>query len=67
MEGTTVVRKVWNGRGNLAELEADGPTGHLELLSLRLYDPLFRRWSLNFATHDVGTLSVPMVGEFGVL
>src|SRR6202022_3163499 len=27
-EGTTVVRKVWNGRANLVELEADGPVGH---------------------------------------
>src|SRR5947209_8402273 len=24
LDGTTVVRKVWNGRANLAELEADG-------------------------------------------
>ena len=35
-EGTTVVRKVWNGRANLPELEADGPGGRLEVLSLRL-------------------------------
>src|SRR5437667_3204226 len=32
-EGTTVVRKVWNGRANLAELVADGPAGHFEGLS----------------------------------
>src|SRR5579864_8179203 len=24
-EGTSIVRKIWNGRANLAELEADGP------------------------------------------
>jgi hypothetical protein len=64
MEGTTVVRKIWNGRGNLAVLESDGPTGHLELLSLRLYDPQAKQWSLNFATSKVGTISVPMIGEF---
>jgi hypothetical protein len=64
MEGTTVVRKVWNGRANLAELESDGPTGHLELLSLRLYDPQARQWNLNFATSNVGVPSVPMIGEF---
>ena len=39
MDGTTVVRKVWNGRGNLVELAADGPSGHFEGLSLRLYNP----------------------------
>src|ERR1700737_701905 len=38
-DGTTLVRKVWNGRANLVELEVDGPQGHLELLSLRLYTP----------------------------
>ena len=26
-EGTTVVRKVWNGRANLVELKAAGPAG----------------------------------------
>jgi hypothetical protein len=64
MEGTTVVRKIWDGRANLAEFEADGPTGHLELLSLRLYDPQDHQWSLNFATSQIGTISVPMIGEF---
>ena len=64
MEGITVVKKVWNGRANLAELEADGPTGHLTLLSLRLYDPQARQWNLNFSTPGAGTLSVPMIGEF---
>src|SRR5260370_20451139 len=48
-EGTTVVRKVWNGRANLAELEADGPKGHIEALSLRLYNPESHQWSLNFS------------------
>jgi len=63
-DGTTVVRKVWNGRANLAELEADGATGHLEVLSLRLYDPQARQWSLNSANSKVGTISVPTIGEF---
>jgi hypothetical protein len=63
-EGTTVVRKVWNGRANLAELEADGPPGHLEVLSLRLYNPQSHQWSLNSANVKGGTISVPTVGEF---
>lgn len=64
MNGTTLVRKVWNGRANLAELEADGPPGHIEVLSLRLYDPQSHQWSLNTASVDGGVLSVPTVGEF---
>jgi hypothetical protein len=63
-EGTTVVRKVWNGRANLVELEVDGPAGHLEGLSLRLYNPQSRQWSLNFANSSGGTLAQPSIGEF---
>lgn len=63
-EGTTVVRKVWNGRANLVELEVDGPAGHIEGLSLRLYNPESRQWSLNFSNSAGGTLSPPAIGEF---
>jgi hypothetical protein len=63
-EGTTVVRKVWNGRANLVELEVDGPAGHIEALSLRLYKPQSRQWSLNFSSSKGGTLAVPSIGEF---
>jgi hypothetical protein len=63
-EGTTIVRRVWKGRANLAELEADGPAGHLEVLSLRLYNPESHQWSLNTANLKSGTISVPTVGEF---
>ena len=63
-EGTSVVRKVWNGRANLVELEADGPAGHLQALSLRLYNPQSRQWSLNFSNSNGGTMSPPTIGEF---
>ena len=63
-EGTTVVRKVWNGRANLVELVADGPAGHFEGLNLRLYNPQAHQWSLNFANSSGGSLSQPTVGEF---
>jgi hypothetical protein len=63
-EGTTVVRKVWNGRANLLELEADGPTGHFEGLNLRLYNSQSHQWSLNFSNSNGGTLSQPTIGEF---
>jgi hypothetical protein len=63
-EGTSVVRKVWNGRANLLELEVDGPSGHIEGLSLRLYNPQSHQWSLTFANSNDGTLSQPTIGEF---
>jgi hypothetical protein len=63
-EGTTVVRKVWEGNANLVELVVDGPAGHFEGLSLRLYNPRSRQWSLNFANKKNGMLAIPAIGEF---
>jgi len=63
-DGSSDIRKVWNGKANLVELEVDGPSGHVEGLSLRLYNPEAHQWSLNFANSAVGTMSVPTVGEF---
>jgi hypothetical protein len=64
LDGTTIVNKVWGGRANLAEYAADGPSGHLELLALRWYNPAAHQWYLNFATPQVGSFGVPGVGEF---
>lgn len=63
-EGTTVVRKVWEGRANLVELVAEGKAGRFEGLSLRIYDPETRQWSLNFANARGGGMAVPAIGEF---
>jgi hypothetical protein len=63
-EGTSIVRKIWNGRASLGETEADGPAGHIEALSLRLYNPQAHQWDLSYANGTGGTLSVPTVGEF---
>ena len=63
-DGTSVVSKVWNGRGNLVELVADGPAGHFQGLNLRLYNPESHQWSLNFANANGGALSQPTIGEF---
>lgn len=63
-DGTSVVHKLWDGRANLVELKADGPAGHLELASLRLYDPGSHQWSLNVANSSDGTLGMPTVGGF---
>lgn len=63
-DGTSVVSRVWDGRANLVELEADGPAGHFRGLNLRLYDPASRQWSLNFANGNGGGLSQPTIGGF---
>jgi hypothetical protein len=59
-----MVRKIWEGRANLVELDVTGPSGHIEALSLRLYNPESRQWSLNFSSVRGGTLGQPNVGEF---
>ncbi len=63
-EGTTVVRKVWDGRANLVELDVKGSAGRIEALSLRLYNPESRQWSLNFANVKGGVMAKPTIGEF---
>jgi hypothetical protein len=64
-DGTVVVRKVWDGRANLNEFEADGPSGHIEGLTLRLYNPQSHQWSLYWANSRTGVIGgPPSVGEF---
>jgi hypothetical protein len=66
-DGTGVCRPVWNGKAQLDELEVDGPTGHVQGLTLRLYNPESHQWSLHWANGKTGTLGVPpTVGEFDV-
>jgi hypothetical protein len=64
LNGTVVVQKVWSGRAQLEEIEADGATGHFEGLTLFLYDPQAHQWNLTFADSHDGTLGPPAIGEF---
>jgi hypothetical protein len=64
LDGKVIVRPIWGGRANIAEITSQGPSGKLEFLSLRLFDPQAHQWSLNFASDDGGVLSTPMVGQF---
>jgi hypothetical protein len=64
-DGTSVTRKVWGGRADLEEFETDSPAGgHIEGLTLRLYDPQTRQWSLYWATSKSAAMGVPTIGEF---
>ena len=58
------MHKVLDGRANLVELKVAGPAGRIEGLSLRLYNPKLRQWSLNFVNINDGTLSPPTIGGF---
>src|SRR5713226_534890 len=64
-DGTSVARKIWNGRANQNEFEADGPTGPIEGLTLRLYNPQTHQCSLYWANSKTGTIGgPPNIGEF---
>ncbi|MBV7473896.1 hypothetical protein KW826_08965 [Pseudoxanthomonas sp. PXM05] len=62
--GTSVVRKVLDGRANLVELRVAGPAGAIEGVSLRLYNPQAGQWSLHYAGARSGTLTRPVHGSF---
>jgi len=64
-DGTSVTRKVWNGRAWLEEFDVASPTGRVEGLTLRLYNPETHQWSLYWANSKNGSLGgPPNVGEF---
>lgn len=64
LNGTVTVRKVWDGRAELEEIETEGPNGHWEGMTLFLYNPAARQWSMNFVNSKVGQLTTPLVGSF---
>ena len=57
-------RKVWGGRAQLEQFEGDAASGHLEGMTLRLFDPQSHEWRLYWATSKDGSLSVPEIGQF---
>jgi hypothetical protein len=61
---TGVCYKIWGGRAQLDTFEADDPTGHIEGLVVRLYNPENHQWSLNWATSKTGTPDPPQIGKF---
>ena len=46
------------------ELDVSGSAGNIKALSLRLYNPESRQWSLNFANINGGVMATPTIGEF---
>jgi hypothetical protein len=63
-DGTTDVTKLLDGRANVVELRVSCPTGPIEGISLRLYEPTTHRWTLNFTNIRDGRLTSPVSGSF---
>ena len=63
-DGTSVVRRIGDGRANLVELAVEGPAGRIEGLGLRLYNSEARQWSLYYSGSGSGVVGLPVIGEF---
>jgi hypothetical protein len=63
-DGTSVTRKLWQGRSQVEEFETDGAAGHIEGMTLRLYNPQTHEWGLYWANSQKGIMDVPQIGRF---
>ena len=63
-DGDTVDRKILNGLGNLDENFIHAKTGPAHAMTLRLFNPESKEWSIYWSTDVTGTLDVPMIGSF---
>lgn len=65
LDGTTKTCKLWNGRGQIEQMEISGAGQSIEGMTLRLYNPQTRQWSLYWATSKAGSIGgPPNIGEF---
>jgi len=63
-EGDTVARKILNGIGNLDDNLIQMKTGPVHAITLRLFNPTSREWSIYWSTDRTGILDVPVIGGF---
>jgi hypothetical protein len=64
-DGTSVTRKLWEGRSQIEQFETDSAVGgHIEGMTLRLYNPESHQWRLYWANSKRGIMDPPQVGEF---
>lgn len=64
LDGTVTVRKIWGGKAQLEEIEAEGPNGHWEGLTLFLYNPQSHQWSQTFVDGQSGVQEGGSFGSF---
>ena len=58
-DGSSVARMLWDGRANVDEFEADSPSGHIEGMTVRLYNADTHEWSIYWANGKAGAFSMP--------
>jgi hypothetical protein len=63
-DGTSDVRPLMDRRANVVELDVSGPSGRIEGMNLRLYEPQAGRWSSTFVSMRNGVLTPSVYGGF---
>lgn len=63
-EGDTLDRKILEGLGNMDENILHRKSGSIHAISLRLFNPESKEWSIHWSTNLTGALDVPMIGGF---
>lgn len=62
--GIAVARKVLGGLGMIDEITNERVSGPAHGMTVRLFNPQTRQWSMYIADSLHGTLTIPMIGEF---
>jgi hypothetical protein len=63
-DSVSVVRKILDDLGNFDEVIMETPTGRVVGVTLRLFDPRTRLWSIYWASTMQHALDTPQVGRF---
>jgi hypothetical protein len=64
LNGTVTVRKVWDGKAWLEEIDTTGPKGPWGGLTLFTYNPSAHQWNQTFVGRNDGTPTPPLIGSF---
>ena len=63
-DGFNRYQKIWDGRANIDEIEMDSPSGNVEGLTLRTYNPQTHLWTLYWTTSQDAKMYPSNVGQF---
>jgi hypothetical protein len=63
-EARVIVKPIWGGLAHMDEYEGQSPSGRIQGMTLRLFNPKTKQWSIYWANAANGTLDVPVFGEF---
>jgi hypothetical protein len=64
-DATSVVRPIWGGLAHMDEYDAkETPWGHLQGMTVRLFDPKSQQWTIYWAYLGNGKFDTPMIGGF---